>query len=145
MNKERSAGAVLYKIADNKLYYLIEHMGLGHISIPKGHLEKDETLQQACIREIKEETNLEKIDWDFIFQKTITYLPHFKGQKNEKDVTFFVGKVLENTKPVDLHDKEVSSIEYLPFKEALEKITYPLDKETLTEANNYILKKENLL
>ena len=144
MKKEQSAGAVLYKVVDNKLYFLIEHMNLGHTSIPKGHVEGNETLQETCRREIKEETNLENIEWDFNFKKVITYVPHLKGQVNEKDVTFFVGKVLEDTKPEDKHDDEVASIEYCPFDEALSKITFPLDKETLTLAYKYIKDKEKL-
>ena len=144
MKRERSAGAVLYKVVDNKLYFLIEHMNLGHTSIPKGHVEGNETLEETCKREIKEETNLEKIDWDFAFNRTITYVPHLKGQVNEKDVTFFVGKVLEDTKPEDKHDNEVDSLEYCLFEDALEKITFPLDKETLTLAYKYISNKEKL-
>ena len=53
--------------------------------------------------------------------------------------------MLEDTIPEDLHDDEVSSLEYVPYKNALSKITYPSDKETLIKAYNYISKKENLL
>ena len=54
MKIEQSYGAVVFK--GNKI--LIEHMVQGHISIPKGHVEGDETPSQTAIREIKEETGL---------------------------------------------------------------------------------------
>ena len=43
MIKEKSCGAVVYKIINNQYYFLIEKMKRGHFSIPKGHVEKGET------------------------------------------------------------------------------------------------------
>ena len=38
MKHEKSCGAVVYTIEDGQLLFLAEHMRLGHISIPKGHV-----------------------------------------------------------------------------------------------------------
>lgn len=140
MKKEVSAGAVIYKLIDNKILYLIQYMSLGHISICKGHLENDETLIEGCKREIVEETSLNVlIDTDF--HHIITYSPY---EGIIKDVHFFVGKVMSNNNPIDTHDNEVIKMEFLPFDKAYKLLTHDSDKETLDLANQYILKKENL-
>ena len=59
MEYEKSCGAVVYKIRYGRVYFLVEHMKLGHISIPKGHMEGDETEEETAVREIREETSLE--------------------------------------------------------------------------------------
>ena len=49
MKREKSCGAVIFKKSeDGKILYLIEKMGLGHNSMCKGHVEKDETEHQTA-------------------------------------------------------------------------------------------------
>ena len=43
MKYEKSCGAVVYKEDQGRRLYLIEHMALGHIPLPKGHVEEGET------------------------------------------------------------------------------------------------------
>lgn len=141
MKKEISSGAVIYKLINNKLYFLIEYMSLGHISLVKGHQEKNETLSETALREIKEETNLYVL-LDTNFSHTITYSP-FEGII--KDVIFYVAKVVDNNqKAYDNHDNEVIKIEFHPFNEAYQLLTHQSDKETLSLAYEYIKKKERL-
>ena len=61
MTREKSCGAVVYKIENDDIRILIEKMKLGHYSIPKGHVENNETEIETALREIKEETNLDVI------------------------------------------------------------------------------------
>ena len=64
--KEKSCGAIVYKIENNELKFLLVHQNNGHYSFPKGHVEENETEIETAIREIKEETNLDvKIDTNF--------------------------------------------------------------------------------
>ena len=140
MVKEISAGAVIYKIENNIIFYLIEYMSLGHISLCKGHLEEGESLIEAAIREVYEETSL-NIDLDTNFHHVITYSPK-KGVI--KDVHFFIGKTMDSTSPIDLHDKEVVKSAFFPYEEALSYLTYETDKETLRLAHKYILEKEDI-
>lgn len=138
MVKEISAGAVIYKIENNVVHYLIEYMTLGHISLCKGHLEEGESLVEAAIREAYEETSL-NIDLDTNFHHVITYSPK---EDVIKDVHFFIGKAIDSTSPIDRHDTEVIKSTFLPYEEALSILTYKTDKETLRLANIYILEKE---
>ena len=72
MIKEKSCGAVVYKYENNEILVLLEKMKKGHISIPKGHVENDETEIQTALREIKEETNLDVVI-DTGFKEVISY------------------------------------------------------------------------
>ena len=78
MIKEKSCGAVVYKKEEEKIYFLIEEMKAGHYSIPKGHVENNETEIETALREIKEETNLDSNDFEIIcIQDDINEYAHF--------------------------------------------------------------------
>ena len=134
IKKEISSGAVIYKIFNNEYYFLIEYMSLGHISLCKGHVENNETLLECAYREIKEETSLDVII-DTNFEHIITYSPY---ENVIKDVHFFIARVISNNEAVDSHDNEVKKIEFLPFIEAYNLLTYNTDKETLLLAKKYL-------
>ena len=142
--KEKSCGAVIYKLDKNtnKLVFLILHMNLGHYSLCKGHVEKEDNNEEATARrEIKEETSLDvKIDTNF--REVITYSPK---EGVIKDVVFFVAEDISNINPKDNHDNEVNNIYYLPFIEAYNLLTYPSDKKVLKKAYQYITNNDNNL
>lgn len=144
MEKEISAGAIIYKIIDDNILYLIEFMNHGHISLTKGHLEKGESLEECAIREIKEETSLDVI-LDTSFLNKITYAPYKDNPLLLKDVYFFIAKVKNvNAIPIDKHDEEVNDLKFYNLKEAYDLLTYKSDKETLLKADKFIRRKENL-
>lgn len=137
MRKEKSCGAVVYRNINGIRYYLIQHMNLGHISIPKGHVEKNESEVQTALREIKEETSLDVII-DTNFRKDITYSPY---EGVVKDVVFFVAESKDSKTPIDEHDLEVNRSVFLPFEEAYELLTHASDKNVLLAANKYLDEK----
>ncbi len=138
MEKEKSCGAVIYALKDNRLVFLLSKMGLGHISLTKGHVEGNETEKETAEREIFEETSL-KPEIDTGFRKVISYSPK---EGIMKDVVFFVAKVNELKKPKDNHDDEVVGFIWADYPKARKKLTFDSDKEVLEEAYVYILKKE---
>lgn len=136
MKQEFSYGAVVYCLDENGvIHYLIEKMALGHVSIPKGHIEKGETPLQCTLREIKEETNLD-VDVDTRFKKTISYSPK-PGVL--KDVTFFVAKA--KTFDIVSQPEEVKEAVWLTYQEAYGLLSYQSDKDTLEAANTYLSEK----
>ena len=135
MAKEKSCGAVVYKIENGIIYFLIEKMKKGHFSMPKGHVENGETEIQTALREIKEETNLD-VTIDDSFKETITYEVE---NKNLKDVVFFIASYDKGT--IVNQEKEVSDIYFLPFDKAYNKLTYKSDKNVLLKAYLYLIKK----
>ena len=132
MKTEKSCGAVVYKEKNGKMLFLAEHMVQGHVSIPKGHMEKNETEAETALREIREETGLE-VALDTHFRHVITYSP---AEGVRKDVVFFAARAGKGK--TKNQESEVSSLEWLPYKEAVEAMTYEDDKETLREARKYL-------
>ena len=132
MKKEKSCGAVVYKKEENQIYILIEEMRLGHFSIPKGHVEENETEIETAIREIKEETNLEVI-LDDKFREVVTYSPY---EGCLKDVVFFVAEA--KTFKLINQEIEVSNLYWLMPKAAMDKLTYASDKQIVKKALRYL-------
>jgi len=133
--KEKSCGAICYKIIDNKIYYLLIKQNKGHVTFPKGHVENNENEIDTALREIKEETNA-VVEIDTNFREVSTYSP-----KNNvvKDVIFFVAKIIEDN--FNPQDEEVREVYLKSYDEAQKLLTYNRDKEILNDANIYIIKK----
>ena len=134
--KEYSYGAVLYRRSNknNELEYCLLKMGLGHLSLPKGHIEEGETPLECVKREIKEELGVDVLI-DDNFKHTITYSP-YEGVL--KDVTFNVGTVKVG-EVIRVDGDEVRDIMWLNYKEAQKHLTYDADKEVLKAAHKYII------
>lgn len=132
---EKSCGAVVYKIVNNQVFFLIEKMKSGHYSMPKGHVEDGETEIQTALREIKEETNLD-VTIDHLFRETITYSPY---ENCLKDVIFFLAKT--DGKNVINQECEVSNIYFYNFNKAYKTLTFDSDKKVLLKAYLYLLSK----
>ena len=135
MKYEKSCGAVVYKIIEDRAVFLIEHMALGHVSIPKGHVENGEAETQTALREIKEETNLD-VSLDTGFRNVITYSPR---PGVVKDVVFFVAEAVSDE--LKNQECEVSVLEWLPYEEAQMVLTFESDRETLRKAREYLGKQ----
>lgn len=141
MKKEKSCGAVIYKIVDNIPYFLIQKMSLGHISLCKGHMEENETEIETAKREILEETSLE-VEIDINFKETITYSPK---EGVIKDVVFFIATPIDKNKEAfDEHDDEVVESNFYRYEEAYSLLTYEADKNVLEKAYKYLLENNKI-
>ena len=59
MELVRSAGAALYTVEDGEIRWVLVREKSGSVGLPKGHVEKGETPEQAALREIREETGVQ--------------------------------------------------------------------------------------
>lgn len=136
MRREKSVGAVVYKVEKGRILFLLELMGHGHTSLPKGHMEGKETEVETATREILEETDLD-VTIDNRFRKEIKYNIN---KDVVKTVVFFVARYDGHKKPIDIHDEEVLYSFFMPFEEAFKTLTFDNDKDVLKAAYEYILK-----
>ena len=138
MKHEKSCGAVVYRMEEGQLFFLVEHMKMGHISIPKGHVEGNETEEETARREIKEETNLD-VRMDTAFRHEISYSP---ASGILKQVVFFAAEAV--SREMKNQECEVSGLEWLPADEAIRAMTYDTDKEVLSHAAEYLRRRHGL-
>ena len=132
MKYEKSCGAVIYTVQNGTRFYLVEQMLKGHASLCKGHVEKDETELQTAIREIREETGLE-VEFVEGFRKVIAYSP---STDCVKTVVFFLARA-EHTS-VRAQEEEVREIQWLPFENAVEALTFDSTREILRQAETFL-------
>lgn len=141
--QETSAGIIVYQADDimHQPTYLLLHYISGHWDFAKGKLEPGETKLQAAIRELKEETSLEAQVHDH-FEESLSYLfRNRKGEMINKTVTFFVGK--ETGGDIALSREHIAYI-WLPFQEALQKLTYTNARQVLTKAHHFLMNNKDL-
>jgi len=142
MEKEKSAGAVVFRKEDSKFYYLLLHYQSGHWDFPKGHIEKGEEEKETVKREIKEETGIEDVEFIPGFRERITYFFRKSYDKSKKpplvfkEVVFYLVKT--KTKQVRI-SYEHTGYKWLPYNKAIKQITFKNAKNILERANNYLL------
>jgi len=130
IRKEYSAGGVVFK--EKKEVLLIKNPS-NVWTFPKGHIEKGETKEQAALREVKEETN---IDAEIItYLGEIHYFFTWKGVRVFKTVYFYLMRYISGT-PVP--SWEVKDAKFFPIEEAKKLIKYKGDKEIFSKALNYL-------
>lgn len=135
MPNEKSAGAVMFRRDKYKIFYLLLHYEAGHWSFPKGNIEKGEELKETVEREVKEETGITDLEFTPGFKEHIKYIYKRSGETIFKIVTYFLAET--KTKKVKI-SYEHTGFEWLPYEDAIQKITYNNAKEILKKADKVI-------
>lgn len=133
MKKEKSCGCI---VINNGEVLLVKHND-GHIAFPKGHIEDGETEEQCALRETFEETGL-KVKIIKGYRYTQTY---FVKQDVLKEVVYFLAEKEEGI--LQRQEKEIASLGFYPYKDALFLITYPDTIKLFKEVINN-MKKINM-
>ena len=130
---ETSAGAIVYTLIDDEPNYLLIKDFHNNWGFPKGHLENMETLEQAAIREIKEEVGID-ITLNTQFKEELNYvMPNGVDKKS----VYFLG-LFDNQVP-DKQLEEVQEIKILPYLEARDLLTFDSMKEVLDKAHKILI------
>ena len=146
MEYQVSAGIVVYHKLDvldaspDKIEYLVLQYSAGHWDFAKGKLEKNETKEQAAVRELQEETGLTDVPLDAGFVQSLEY--EFKGYAGapiHKTVFFFTGRS-QKKEPIYL-SREHKNYAWLPYDEALKQLTYQNAKDVLIAAHKFLAAK----
>jgi 8-oxo-dGTP pyrophosphatase MutT (NUDIX family) len=100
------------------------------VALPKGHLDRDETPEQAAAREVREETG---VDAELIEKLGDV---HYEYQRNGRTIAKTVAFYLFKYRSGDVadHDHEIEEAMWLPLAEAQRALTYNGEREILARA-----------
>lgn len=134
--RERSAGGVVYRMANGEPLYLLIRDSYGNWGFPKGHLERGERAGTAALREVMEETGLralrlvapiETIDWHF----------RFRGALIHKRCDFFLMETdAERTKPQ--RAEGITACRWTPAAQAIELLGYENARAVMRRAHEMV-------
>lgn len=134
VRREKSAGAVVFRRGRQREFLLL-HYGKSHWGFPKGHIEESETEEQALLRELKEETGIEDARILPGFRKEVAYFFRKGKSTVSKSVSF---RLLE-TKTLEVRlSQEHSGFKWLPFEQAIERLSFKNTKELLKKASAFL-------
>lgn len=111
---EPTVGALIFD-KEGKLFLMTSPKWKGKYVIPGGHIELGETIEQALEREIKEETNLDIFDVEFIMTQEFIFGEEF----HEKRHFIFLDFACKTNGTDVILDKEGSSYIWTDINEAL--------------------------
>ena len=140
MQKERSAGAIVFRKEGNKVKYLLlykeAHPPYKEAwDFPKGWVEDNEDEHKTASREVEEETGIKKIEFVPGFKERFTFFYKRDGKMTFKEVIFFLAETKEKRVKVS---EEHSGYEWLEFNEAVKRATFSSSKDVLKEVNKFL-------
>lgn len=137
---EKSAGAVIFRRENKKIYYLLLHYEARHWDFPKGHIEKGESEEDALRREVFEETGIKNLKIVPGFRKTMRYFFKREGKTIMKTVVFYLAET--KTKRVRLSFEHIG-YKWLPYIAARKQLTFKNAKDFLQSADKFLIDRRN--
>ncbi len=144
---EISVGAVIFRRSERGVEYLLLRYPHGHWDYVKGHSEAGETQEETLRRETEEESGIKSISIMKGFRKHTRYFYTAKGTELEKRkragdgiwifkiVYFYLAEAIDSEIVIS---NEHIGFAWLPFEEAITKLTFPAAKDILTSADVFL-------
>lgn len=126
---QRSAGGLVVRRGE---VLLISLQGGRRWQIPKGHVENQETVEAAAVREVREETG--------VTGRPVGRLPSIEywfvedGKRIHKRVDFYLLDYVEGSNE-SYDPREVSGAEWFPWPRALSQITFDNERRVAESAH----------
>lgn len=128
VRRQHSAGGAVLGLRDGEVFIaMIATRGRTRWGLPKGALSTDETSEQAAVREVREETNLEAEILSLV--KTIEYFFRAGDTLVQKNVDFYLMRYLGGELKPQL--EEVDDVEWVPLAEAVRRASFDSERELL--------------
>lgn len=138
MPKEVSAGAVIFR-KNKEIEYLLLRYEAGHWDFPRGGIESGETEVDTVVREAREETGIENLNFLPDFREKIFWFYKKDGRTIYKEAIFYLAET--KTGKVKISHEHVD-FKWLPYEEAMRQITFKNGKKVLEKANEFLLRQK---
>lgn len=128
-----SSGAIILREIEGKLKIALAHRSRASKAwvLPKGHVEKGETLEQAALREIYEETGLDNVQ---LIQHLGTILRESvkkNGDVEQKTIHLYLAYAPSNSPSHAPSDKGFTDVGWFSPAEAIELLPYESEQAFL--------------
>jgi len=138
-----SAGGVVFRQQANQVDIALILVGPKlRWQLPKGTLNPDEQIEQAALREVREETGIEAELLDLLERIEYWFYATRAGQRVRfhKFVYFYLMRYQSGD--VRDHDHEVEEARWVEVNEAIEILAFESEKKIVSTARDWILKEE---
>ena len=129
---DRACGAVVYRGTERGVEYLLIRQHDGAWGFPKGHMDPGEREGQTALREIAEETGI-RVTIEHGFRRLVTYVI---PEGRRKWVTYFLARAAAGA-TVSRQAAEIAEFAWLPYSEALERVSFSNTCEVLEQADRF--------
>lgn len=126
---QRSAGGLV--VRGREVLLIALHEGR-RWQLPKGHIERGESAQQAAVREVREETGVTGRPLGRL--PSIEYWFVEEGKRIHKRVDFFLLDYVEGSND-DFDPREVSGARWFPWPRALAQLTFDNERHVAEMAH----------
>lgn len=103
---------------------------IGKWDLPKGKIEKDESLEQAALREVEEETGLKELILENFINHTFHIYTERNGEKILKTTYWFKMSYVGNEKPVPQIEEGITEVCW-KNEEMITKDVFPMTFENI--------------
>ncbi|WP_040166256.1 NUDIX hydrolase [Microbacterium gorillae] len=131
-----AAGAVVWRMVGQKLHILVIHRTkYADLTLPKGKVDPGETLAETAVREVYEETGLH-----VVLGAPVGISKYRLPSRKQKIVHYWCAEATEAAVREShfVPNKEVAGLEWVSVKRAKETLSYPVDREILTNFEKLI-------
>ncbi|MEA3323450.1 MAG: NUDIX domain-containing protein [Patescibacteria group bacterium] len=147
---EKSIGAVVFRIVDDNVEFLLMKYRNGHWEFPRGKVENNESEHETMRREIEEETSISQIKIIEDFRETMRFSYKAHGHERidrikdknciyiHKQVVFYLAQSLDKNVIIS---HEHQQFQWLSFDDAINRLTFKNARSILEKANQKLEKK----